>query len=165
MLTERLEALPGVESVAYASGRLFENRSKFDIQVPGQMTRQAAMNWVSPNFFDTLGITIVSGRAFGASDPSCGIGACPVVVSQKFAGEFWPNADPLGKTFRDLWGNTLEVIGIARDVLTQHFDAPDDPVIYAKWYPNAGPEVHLYWPSWRWPPCWFRRDGRRMSIR
>jgi predicted permease len=142
MLTGRLEALPGVQSVAYVSGRLFGSRSMFDIQVPGQATRQAAMNWVSPNFFDTLGITIVSGRGFDASDPSCGIGACPVVVSQKFASEFWPNADPLGKTFRDPWGNALEVIGIARDVLTQHLDAPDDPVIYAKWNPNAGPEVH-----------------------
>jgi predicted permease len=141
-LTGRLEALPGVQSVAYGSGRLFDYRSMFDIQVPGQATRQAAMNWVSPNFFDTLGITIVSGRAFGASDPSWGIGACPVVVSQKLASEFWPNADPLGKTFRDFRGNTLEVIGIARDVLTQHLDAPDDPVIYAKWNPNAGPEFH-----------------------
>jgi hypothetical protein len=114
----------------------------FDIQVPGEATRQAAMNWVSPNFFDTLGITIVSGRAFGDGDPSCGIGACPVVVSQKFASEFWPNADPLGKTFRDLQGNTREVIGIARDVMTQRLDAPDGPVIYAKWNPNSGPEVH-----------------------
>ena len=56
--------------------------------------------------------------------------------------EFWPNADPLGKTFRDYQGNTLEVIGIARDVLTQRLDAPDEPVIYAKWNPNDGPEVH-----------------------
>jgi len=142
MLTGRLEALPGVQSVAYGSGRLFDYRSMFDIQVSGQATRQAAMNWVSPNFFNTLGISIVSGRAFGASDPSWGIGACPVVVSQKFASEFWPNTDPLGKTFRDFRGNTLEVIGIARDVLTQHLYAPDDPVIYAKWNPNAGPEVH-----------------------
>jgi predicted permease len=142
MLTARLEALPGVQSVAYASGRLFDNRRMFDIHVPGQATRQAAMNWVSPNFFNTLGITIVSGRAFGDGDPSCGIGACPVVVSQKFAGDFWPNADPLGKTFRDFQGNTLEVIGIARDVLTQRLYAPDDPVIYAKWNPNNGPEVH-----------------------
>jgi len=142
MITGRLEALPGVQSVAYASGRLFDNRNMFDIQVPGQATRHAAMNWVSPNFFDTLGIPIVSGRAFGDGDPSCGIGGCPVVVSQKFAGEFWPNADPLGKTFRDFHGNALEVIGIARDVLTQRLDAPDDPVIYAKWNPNNRPEVH-----------------------
>jgi predicted permease len=143
MLTERLEALPGVQSVAYASGWLFDNRSMFDIQLPGQATRQAAMNWVSPNFFNMLGITIVSGRAFADGDPSCGIGACPVVVSQKFASEFWPNADPLGKTFRDFRGNTLEVIGIARDVvLTQRLAAPDDPVIYAKWYPISGPEVY-----------------------
>jgi predicted permease len=142
MITGRLEALPGVQSVAYASGRLFDNRNMFDIQVPGQATRHAAMNWVSPNFFDTLGIPIVSGRAFRDGDPSCGIGGCPVVVSQKFAGEFWPNADPLGKTFRDFQGNALEVIGIARDVLTQRLDAPDDPVIYAKWNPNNRPEVH-----------------------
>ncbi|HEU0176009.1 MAG TPA: ADOP family duplicated permease [Blastocatellia bacterium] len=142
MLTGRLEALPGVQSVAYASRWLFAYPGTFDIQVPGQATRQASINWVSPNFFDTLGIPIVSGRAFGASDPSCGMGACPVVVSQKFAGEFWPNADPLGKTFRVFQNTIMEVVGVARDVLTQRFGAPDDPMIYAKWNPNAGPEVH-----------------------
>lgn len=141
-LTERLEALPGVQSVAYASRRPFDYRNMFDIQVPGRATRQVAMNWVSPNFFDTLGIPIVSGRAFGDGDPSCGIDGCPVVVSQKFAREFWPDTDPLGKTFRAFQSNTLEVVGVASDVLTQRFDAPDDPVIYAKWNPNAGPEVH-----------------------
>ena len=128
-------------SLTPAASRLITGACS-EIQVPGQASRQAAMNWVSPNFFDTLGISIVSGSTFGASDPSCGIGACPVVVSQKFAREFWTNADPLGKTFRDYQGNTLEVIGVARDVLTQRLDAPDEPVIYAKWNPNAGPEVH-----------------------
>jgi predicted permease len=143
MITRRLEALPGVQSVAYASRRLFAyGNMKFDIQVPGQATRQAAINWVSPNFFDTLGIPIVSGRAFGDGDPSCGMGGCPVVVSQKFAREFWPNADPVGKTFRDFQNNAMEVVGVARDVSTQRFGAPDDPAIYAKWNPNAGPEVH-----------------------
>ena len=142
MLTARLEALPGVQSVAYASRRLFDYRSMFDVHVPGQATRRVAMNWVTPNFFTTLGIPIVSGRAFGDGDPSCGMGGCPVVVSQKLAREFWPDADPLGKTFRDFRGNTLEVVGVARDVSTQRLDAPDEPVIYAKWNPNAGPEVH-----------------------
>src|SRR5215813_7449029 len=142
MLTARLEALPGVQSVAYASRRLFDYRSMFGVQVPGRAMRQVAMNWVTPNFFTTLGIPIVSGRAFGEGDPSCGMGGCPVVVSQKLAREFWPDADPLGKTFRDFRGNTLEVVGVARDVSTQRLGAPDEPVIYAKWNPNAGPEVH-----------------------
>jgi predicted permease len=142
ILTGRLEALPGVQSVAYASQRLFDRHSKVVIQIPGQSMREVAMNWVSPNFFTTLGIPIMSGRVFKDGDPTYGNSGCPVVVSQRFAREFWPNADPLGKTLRDFQGNTSEVVGVARDVSMQQLDTPDDPVIYAIWNPVAGPNVH-----------------------
>jgi len=145
-LTERLESLPGVQSVAYASRRPFGDQSTFDVQLPGQAIRRVAMSWVSPNFFATLGIPILSGRAFREGAPQCGRASgrngCPIVVSQKLAREFWPAGDPLGKTLRDFRGNTMEVVGIARDISTQRLGAPDDPLIYALWNPDAGPGVH-----------------------
>src|SRR5262249_2263853 len=99
-LTERLASLPGVQSIAYSNLGPFNDRRMTDGQAPGQALRQAGINWVSPNFFATVGIPVVSGRALREGDPPCEKSVCPVVVSQRLAREFWPNEGPLGKTLR-----------------------------------------------------------------
>src|SRR5262245_49379674 len=62
LLTQRLEALPGVQSVAFTNWKPIFTSAMFDVQVSGQPIRQVAINGVSPGFFTTLGIPIVSGR-------------------------------------------------------------------------------------------------------
>ncbi|MGH9840499.1 MAG: ABC transporter permease [Blastocatellia bacterium] len=130
-LAQRLEAMPGVEAVAFAGRPPFvPGSNRFDIRVPGQAMRKAAMNWVSPNFFATLRIPIVSGRALREGDPHCETGQCPVVVSQRLAREFWPDENPLGKTLLLPEGDSLEIVGIARDISTTKLGGLDDPMIY-----------------------------------
>src|SRR5262249_49649631 len=108
-----------------------------DVQAPGQALRQAGINWVSPNFFATLGIPIVSGRALREGDPPCEKSVCPVVVSQRLAREFWPNEGPLGKTLRTPRGTSFEVVGVAHDVSMERLGGLDDPMIYMAWDPDA----------------------------
>ncbi len=130
-LAQRLEAMPGVQSVAFAGRPPFvPGSNRFDIRVPGQAMRRASMNWVSPNFFATLRIPIVSGRALREGDPHCGSGVCPVVVSQRLVRDFWPNENPLGKTLLLPEGDSLEIVGIARDISTAKLGGLDDPMIY-----------------------------------
>src|SRR5262249_49566860 len=99
-LAQRLEALPGVQSVAFTDLPPTSDRDMSDLQVPGQPVRRARIGEISPAFFATLGIPIVKGRALRESDPPCGINNCPVVVSEELARQFWPNANPLGQTLR-----------------------------------------------------------------
>ena len=128
-LTERLSALPGVESVAYLN-RSGPGNTSSRLLTAGQATEQelhgAEIKGVSPNFFETLGIPIVSGRSLRESDPPCDDRArvaCPAVVSQRLARVFWGDENPLGKILRMSNGPTYgtggpayEVVGVARDI-------------------------------------------------
>jgi predicted permease len=155
-LAQRLEALPGVQSVAFANLQPLVSAGLFDVQIPGQAARKAAMNWVSPGFFSTLGIPIVRGRALREGDPPCGREGCSVIVSEELARQFWPGGDPIGKELRNPRGARFEVVGVARDVVTQSIGRQDDPMIYFPWVPNDGPVYYS-------PLVRFTGDGAAMA--
>jgi predicted permease len=116
-LTGRLAALPGVQSVAYAKRPPFMNH------VNG--------NLVSSNYFTTLGIPIVSGRAIRDDDHPCSRGAkCSVVISQQLAREHWPGGNPLGQMIRSPDGISYEVVGVARDISSTRLGGVDNSMIY-----------------------------------
>src|SRR5262249_51364163 len=93
-LSDRITAMPGVQSVAYSYRFAYSGSWTTDVQASGQALRRAEINSVSSNYFATLGIFIVSGRAIREDDPPCDSSAgrtmCAVVVSQRLAREFWP---------------------------------------------------------------------------
>lgn len=162
-LTPRLAALPGVQSVAYSYRLPFMSSWTTDVQAQGQAMRQVANSAVSPNYFATMGIPIVSGRALREGDLPCrkssanaaGRVGCSVVVSQQLAREFWPSANPLGQMLRDAAGNSLEVVGIARDISSTRLGGLDDPLIYQPLDLNGA-----------WPPHPFVRysgDGAALA--
>jgi putative ABC transport system permease protein len=74
----------------------------------------AGFNIVGTDYFRTLGISLVRGRAFAEAD---GSGAPFVaVINETMARTYWPGEDPIGKRFgADVWGKPAEVIGVARD--------------------------------------------------
>jgi predicted permease len=129
-LTGRLTALPGVESVAYSNRYPFQDSRTIQLQAPGQPVREAAVNWVSPDYFTTLGIPIVSGRAIAEGDSPRGRVSCPVVVSMQLARLLWPDQNSLGKTLSAREGNYCEVVGVASDVSSMRLGGLDDPMIY-----------------------------------
>jgi predicted permease len=74
------------------------------------------VNIVGDRFFETMGIPILSGRPIGPGDrPNAPHVA---VVNQRFARDFFPQRNALGRTFRN--GNdTLQIVGICGDT---HYD-------------------------------------------
>jgi len=58
----------------------------------------AGYNVISPEYFSVMGIGMVGGRAFTDSDNQQGRDVA--VISESTAKKFWPNQDPVGRTFR-----------------------------------------------------------------
>jgi predicted permease len=140
-LAQSLEALPGVHSVAFTNLHP-QNRyiMTLDIEVPGQPARQVRYSKISPAFFSTLGIPLMTGRALQESDQAFWADrrgeSCPVVVSAELARQFWPKANPLGRMLRQTDsppGKSYEVVGVARDISTQQLGRPDPPMLYLPW--------------------------------
>lgn len=116
---ERVRALPQAENAALAQRLPFSiNFSYADIYVPGyQPTSERPLllqnTRVSPDYFRTLGISILQGRPFAEFDTSDKPGV--VVVNETMAQRFWPGESALGKRIhlRGPEGPAFEIIGVA----------------------------------------------------
>jgi predicted permease len=122
-LTLRLKALPGVQSVAAMWGlpplRGSVNWSTdFEGIEPTPDNQALNVNYyqvVSGDYFGTLGIPILRGRAFRPTDEAP---ENPVaIVNETLARTYYPGEDPIGRRVRpdddDPW---FTIIGVARDV-------------------------------------------------
>ena len=102
-LFRQVRALPGVRAVATATPFPFGQGSVWGpIQVDGYVPRTdeppviSDLRFVSPGYFGTMGVRLVSGRVFTEDDVVPG--APPVrIVDRPFAEHFWPDQDPLGR--------------------------------------------------------------------
>ena len=104
-LLDRLSHLPGVDFAAMTSilplSPNFNAGGSFDIigrpKDPANKT-SAAIRAVSPSFYPTLGIRLLQGRLFTASDgPQSTAGA---VVNQAFAKKYFRGQNPLGQQLK-----------------------------------------------------------------
>ena len=121
-LTARLHQLSGVGHVSHANstplGYFNTGDSTLIDGEPVPANRDdwnAGYNVVSPEYFNVMGIELVRGRAFTDADDERGRDVA--IVSESTARKFWPNADPIGRTFQmgSEKGRKIEVVGIARD--------------------------------------------------
>ncbi len=130
-LDQRLRAIPGVVSVCYAQFMPFEREDTEGVRTLGQTTgtgRLVSTNFVSPNFFETLGITIVRGRAFEEGDTDSDHAGSFAVVSEAFAREFWPGEDAIGKVIEA--PDRLRVVGVSRDSRSARYGEQDGPQLF-----------------------------------
>jgi predicted permease len=119
-LLERARALPGVRSASlvehlplglnvHVSSVEIEGRPKPRKGEEIEVDRSSA----APGYFATMGIPLLAGRDFAASD---GPGAPKaVIVNQTAALKLWPGEDPLGKRLRFSKGDWMTVVGVAKD--------------------------------------------------
>jgi predicted permease len=119
-LEERVQALPGVLSVASTSS--LRNGPTVNVRLPGQDTlsqRPASLVVVTPGYFDTLGLPVVQGRTFSREE-SRQANPRVALVSVRLAQSLWPGQDAIGKRMLDTpeqgrVSSPLEVIGVVRD--------------------------------------------------
>lgn len=137
-LDEELASLPGVAAVGRTSaGPLFGGWEP-DLVLPqeeaatGDRGHQARWYDVSPSYFSTVGIRLLSGRQFTRADDEDSPQV--VVVNETLADLLWPGEDPLGRRIRlEAHDTTREVVGVVADV------PPLDP--------DAAVEPEMYWPQ------------------
>jgi predicted permease len=121
-MAERARAVPGVKSVALTSSvpMATDGQSGATIlpegfQFPeGKESVTVLGSMVDEYYFDTLGLSIIKGRGFSATDSADAPKVA--VVNEHLAKHYWPDQDPLGKRFRldDSKGPWVEVVGLAK---------------------------------------------------
>ena len=120
---DAVERLPGVISAApfhLPPGTATTGLSspfQFEGQTPDESATNEWANWdiATPRYFETLGIPIVSGRAFARTDTADAQRVA--IVSESSAARYWPGEEPIGKRVRLSprfeWAT---VVGIAADL-------------------------------------------------
>ena len=140
----RLGVLPGVQSVGVSDTRPLGtsfNYSSFTDTASGQR-RGVMWSAVSADYFDALGIGLVSGRVFGPDDRT---GSAPVaLVSETTVARYWPGENAVGKVVlvADLETETMvprEIVGVVRDVANSPMAKSEvpDPVLYQPYAQTA----------------------------
>jgi predicted permease len=97
-LLEHLRSIPGVASVA-SSMHMPLDGSTWSLAIRlGDMQGSSRFTWVSPEYFQTMGVGIRSGRDFNDRDTRTS--PCVVIVNQTLVSKFLGGAEPVGKTLR-----------------------------------------------------------------
>ncbi len=105
----------------------------------GDPARHTWRRSITPDYFSTMGISLLRGRAFTNADKD----GSPLVtiIDEKMAAQYWANQDPVGKRLR-LGGATsnapwLTIVGVVRSVKNRRLDE------------NAS--FYVYQPFTQWP--------------
>ena len=138
-VVRRIQALPGVRSVAVAGNLPFTyNGDSMPIGAEGiadpppDQRPDVIYRAIGPGYFSTMGIPLVRGRDFNDQDTL--ENTLAVVVSEKTAQHYWPNADPIGKRIKN--GSTTTdapwrtVVGVVKDVRQNDFIAAPKMQMY-----------------------------------
>ena len=103
-LLERLEALPGVSSVAATSQLPLTGSGPLQPFAYDEETAQkwesvsADGRWITPGYLETLGATLVAGRELDRRDRTAS--PMPILVDETLAELAYPGADPIGQRLR-----------------------------------------------------------------
>jgi predicted permease len=127
---EALRAVPGVNSVAISGwpllGRIMIN-SDVSINNAAPSPTPAWFLNVSPAWFSTMKIPLVSGRDFRPEDVSPG----EAIVNETFAKAYFPGQDPIGRTFeRGANQPVNKIVGITADVPYHDLREANRPIFY-----------------------------------
>jgi len=135
-LREEIRSLPGVVSAAVAFCGLVENcRSASDYQFASSGTSQQSVslqqNIVGVDYFGTVGMRILSGRAFDARDTATAMAVA--VINHSAARRYFGDGDPVG-TQMISEGDRLDIVGVVSDARVITVTEPPVPMVF---FPTA----------------------------
>jgi predicted permease len=148
-LIQRVRALPGVEAAAYARavplgyGSFSSTPIAVDgYEPPPNEQPTAEFNEVSPNYFATLGIPLLSGREFTRADDENA--ARVAIVNQTMIARYWRGQNPIGQRLQ-VKGNWVQVVGVVKDSKYYSMDEAPRPFFYVplRQYFSIEPDMHI----------------------
>ncbi|HXT14966.1 MAG TPA: ABC transporter permease [Gemmatimonadaceae bacterium] len=134
-LIARLRAIPGVRSVGATTvlpiqdgqtDRYFSIVGRPSEDDPSRMP-DAQWRVVTPDYLQTLGIRVIAGRGFTASDTRGTENV--MVVNQELVKRYFPGESPLGKQI-EASGHTCRIIGVVKSVRQVGLDQEALPEFY-----------------------------------
>ncbi|ABF39623.1 ABC efflux pump, inner membrane subunit [Candidatus Koribacter versatilis Ellin345] len=139
-LIPRLQALPGVQSVAAGwplplTGSMMS--ISFEIEghpVPKADEPSEIVSIATPGFFKTIGIPVKRGREFLETDTRTSTKV--IILTESFAKKYFPNEDPIGKHVKPGLGDGYtdsvwrEVVGVVGDIKRQGLTVETRPEYY-----------------------------------
>jgi predicted permease len=151
---ERLRGVAGVEAVGHArmiplQGSGFGLGS---VRIPGAQDRlpegriDADWDIVSPDYFATIGIDVVEGRAFRDADRE----NTPwvAIVSETFARQAWPGQSAVGRAIiqgvSDTEERELQIVGVVRDTKYRFISTPPAPFIFVPMAQQPSSALNFY---------------------
>jgi len=136
-LEGRLSNLPGVTSFALSDsipprgsmGRPYSNIVISGHPPVAENGGMVEFRWVTPLYFQTMGIAILAGRDFTGEDRA--LTDSPVILSATLARRMFGDENPVGQLIGlDADGHWQQIVGVAADVKNDGLTAPSDPEYY-----------------------------------
>jgi macrolide transport system ATP-binding/permease protein len=141
-LLDQVRTLPGIESASLAFSvpmGYYSSVSTLQIEdyvpSPNQAGPVSQNNMVSPGYFRTMRIAILSGRDFNDSDREDT--QFVAIVNESMARRYWPDKSPIGRHFNLAEGyghgkvnHSIEVIGVAHDSYANMLSGVQQPFFY-----------------------------------
>ena len=150
-LLGRIKAIPGVRSASLSRhGLLSEYASAGSVYIQGRAPRpdentllQGGKNTphfcdVGPEYFETVGMTILRGRSFTAQDDENAPKVA--VVNETFARYYFGDEDPIGRRFGIGPGGSsqIEIVGVVKDTKYNSLREPALLTYYIPYFQYAG---------------------------
>jgi predicted permease len=155
-LISRVKALPGVQRVSLAQSAPLSYFYSPALSVPviieghepapGEDPALVGSNAVSPNFFETLGVSLLNGRDF--TDQDTNSSPRVVIVNETFAHTFFPDQNPLGRNLRVMRRGgppvSCEIVGVVRDSKYLSLGEDSTPYLFQPFSQNPQPAMSLH---------------------
>jgi putative ABC transport system permease protein len=146
-MLDDIRTLPGVVSAStvqnpFVPGFSYQTLIRVkDVPTPDDQPHTVQFRRVSTDYFRTLRINGVAGRAFTDED----VAAAPAVaiVSKRFAEALLPGIDPIGRTLLRVNPPPLTIVGVVDDVSDVSVAAAPEATIYLPWAQNNNSGVPI----------------------
>jgi putative ABC transport system permease protein len=151
----KLAGSPGVKNAAWAFGiPLTGNELPAAVQMSGYIDSEKfkdeidiPVRAVSPEYFDTVGLQLLSGRNFGSSENFTN--GMATIINEAMAKRYFGNTEPIGKKFRMAFRNSAvgiirpfqdaQIIGVAANSSEAALTRKAEPAFYVSFWENPVP--------------------------